>query len=49
MDIRVPLHSENPDHELVLFIDDVDFELVHRFRNSLTANVLVQYCKLNFI
>jgi len=32
-----------------LQLDDVDFESVHRFHNSLTANVLVRYCKLNFI
>jgi len=30
-------------------LDDVDFQSVHRFRNSLTANILVRYCKLNFI
>jgi len=30
-------------------LDDVDFESVHRFRNSLTANVLVQYFELDFI
>ena len=32
-----------------LLLDDVDFESVHRFYDSLTVNVLVRYCKLNFI
>jgi len=30
-------------------LHDVDFQSVHRFRNSLTANILVRYWKLNFI
>ena len=29
--------------------DDVDIDSMHRFYSNLTANVLVQYCKLNFI
>ena len=30
-------------------LDDVDFESLHRFHNSLTAKVLVQYSKLNYV
>ena len=29
--------------------DEVDFSSLRRFRNSLTAKVLVRYCSLNFI
>jgi len=29
--------------------DEVDFSSLLRFRNSLTAKVLVRYCSLNFI
>ena len=33
----------------VLPCDEVDFSSLRRFRNSLTAKVLVRYCSLNFI
>ena len=29
--------------------DKVDFSSLRRFRNSLTAKVLVRYCSVNFI
>jgi len=29
--------------------DEVDFSSLRRFRNSLTAKVLVRYCSLNFM